>query len=109
MSASGARPCRSRPVLCASTRRWSNGADGILQKLRFDYLPPQLDTLCEQASKRELNYREFLTEALAAEWAGRHQKGLERAGSTKRTWRGTKTPAQLDFSFQHSIDRRVIR
>ena len=81
---------------------------GILQKLRFDYLSPQLDTLCEQASKRELNYREFLTEALAAEWAGRHQKGLEsRLSQARLPW--VKTLEQFDFSFQPSIDRKVIR
>ena len=81
---------------------------GILQKLRFDYLSPQLDTLCEQASKRELNYREFLAEALAAEWAGRHQKGLEsRLSQARLPW--VKTLEQFDFSFQPSIDRKVIR
>ena len=81
---------------------------GILQKLRFDYLPPQLDTLCEQASKRELNYREFLAEALAVEWAGRHQKGLEsRLSQARLPW--VKTLEQFDFSFQPSIDRKVIR
>ena len=43
----------------------------MCSKLKFDHLPAQLDTLCEQAVKRELNYREFLAEALGAEWQGR--------------------------------------
>ena len=47
-------------------------------KLKFDHLPAQLDTLCEQAAKRELNYREFLAEVLGAEWQGRRLKGVER-------------------------------
>ena len=43
----------------------------LCTKLRFDHLPTQLDALCEQAAKHELNYREFLGEALGAEWQGR--------------------------------------
>ena len=27
----------------------------LCSKLKFDHLPAQLDTLCEQAAKRELN------------------------------------------------------
>lgn len=46
----------------------------LCSKLKFDHLPTQLDTLCEQAAKRELNYREFLAEALGAEWQGRRLK-----------------------------------
>ena len=42
----------------------------LCSKLKFDHLPAQLDTLCEQAAKRELNYREFLAEALGAECRG---------------------------------------
>ena len=81
---------------------------GVLERLRFEHLPPQLDTLCEQASKRELNYREFLTEALAAEWAGRHQRGLDsRLSQARLPW--IKTLEQFDFSFQPSIDRKVMR
>jgi len=50
----------------------------LCAKLRFDHLPSQLDALCEQAAKRELNYREFLSEALSTEWQGRRLKGVER-------------------------------
>jgi hypothetical protein len=39
----------------------------LCTKLKFEHLSAQLDTLCEQAAKRELNYREFLGEALGAE------------------------------------------
>jgi hypothetical protein len=28
----------------------------LCTKLKFEHLPAQLDTLCEQAAKRELNY-----------------------------------------------------
>ena len=49
----------------------------LMKKLKLEYLPDTLDTLCERASKNDLNYREFLTDVLRTEWSGRHQKGLE--------------------------------
>lgn len=80
----------------------------LMQRLKMAYLPDRLDTLCEQAAKRELDYRAFLTEALSAEWAGRHQKGLEsRLRQARLPW--IKTIEQFDFSFQPSIERKVIR
>ena len=82
--------------------------NGLMQKLKMEYLPQSLDALCEQAAKKELDYRSFLTEALATEWAGRHQKGLEgRLKQARLPW--LKTIEQFDFSFQPSIDRKVIR
>ena len=82
--------------------------NGLMQKLKMEYLPDHLDTLCEQAAKRELDYRSFLAEALATEWSGRHQKGLEnRLKQARLPW--IKTLEQFDFSFQPSIDRKVIR
>ncbi|MGH8297394.1 MAG: ATP-binding protein, partial [Steroidobacteraceae bacterium] len=79
-----------------------------MEKLKFDYLPANLDTLCETAGKRDLNYREFLTEALACEWAGRHQTGLEsRLKQARLPW--VKTLEQFDFAFQPSLDRKVVR
>ena len=81
---------------------------GLMQKLKMDYLPANFESLCEQAGKRELNYREFLTEALSTEWAGRHQKGLEsRLTQARLPW--VKTLEQFDFSFQPSLDRKVLR
>ena len=35
----------------------------LCTKLKFEHLPAQLETLCEQAAKRELNYPEFLNQA----------------------------------------------
>lgn len=82
--------------------------EGLLTKLKMEYLASSLDSLCEQASKNELGYREFLTEALGAEWAGRHQKGFEsRLNQARLPW--VKTLEQFDFSFQPSIDRKVVR
>ena len=45
--------------------------------LKFDHLAAQCDALLEQAAKKDLGYRELLTEALACEWRGRKQKGTE--------------------------------
>jgi hypothetical protein len=39
----------------------------LCTKLKFEHLPAQLDTLCEQAVKRERNFGDFLSEALATE------------------------------------------
>ena len=82
--------------------------NSLMHKLKLEYLPDNLDSLCEQASKRELDYRSFLAEALATEWHGRHQKGLEsRLKQARLPW--IKTIEQFDFSFQPSIDRKVVR
>lgn len=80
----------------------------LLEKLRLEHLGAQLDTICEQAAKRELGYREFLLDALSAEWQGRHLKGVEsRLGQARLPW--VKTLDQFDFSFQPSLDRKVVR
>lgn len=82
--------------------------DTLMQRLKFDYLPDTLDALCEQASKADLGYREFLLDIFKAEWAGRHQKGLEsRLKQARLPW--VKTLEQFDYEFQPSIDRKVVR
>ena len=80
----------------------------LLEKMKMEYLGAQLDAICEQAAKRDLGYREFLTEALEAEWRGRYQRAVEsRLNMARFPW--IKTLEQFDFSFQPSIDRKVIR
>ena len=54
----------------------------LCTKLKFEHLPAQLDTLCEQAAKRELDYPEFLIQVLMTEWQARRLQG-----------RGTRAPA----------------
>ncbi|NLN61068.1 MAG: ATP-binding protein [Deltaproteobacteria bacterium] len=81
---------------------------GLLEKMKMDHLSCQLDAVCEQAAKRDLGYREFLTEVLQTEWNGRHQRGMEsRLRATRFPW--VKTLEQFDFTFQPSIDRKVVR
>ena len=80
----------------------------LLERLKMEHLQDSLDTLCEQASKNDLNYREFLEQALTQEWGGRHQKGLEtRLKQARLPW--VKTLEQFVFGFQPSIDRKVVR
>lgn len=82
--------------------------DNLIEKLKMDHLAPQLDTVCEQASKKDLSYKEFLALALDAEWRGRHLKGVEsRLSQARLPW--VKTIEEFDFNFQPSIDRKVVR
>ncbi|ASK34561.1 AAA family ATPase [Alcanivorax sp. N3-2A] len=82
--------------------------DQLLDRLKMEYLQASLDSLCEHASKHDLNYREFLEQALAQEWGARHQRGLEtRLKQARLPW--IKTLEQFDFSFQPSLDPKVIR
>ncbi|QNI03234.1 ATP-binding protein [Halomonas sp. SH5A2] len=80
----------------------------LLDRLKMEHLQASLDSLCEHASKQDLNYREFLEQALLQEWGGRHQKGLEsRLKQARLPW--IKTLEQFDFSFQPSIDHKIVR
>ncbi|OLO12731.1 AAA family ATPase [Chromohalobacter japonicus] len=80
----------------------------LLSRLKMEHLQASLDSLCEHASKQDLNYREFLEQALLQEWGGRHQKGLEsRLKQARLPW--IKTLEQFDFSFQPSIDHKIVR
>ena len=82
--------------------------NALLERLKMPHLADRLDTVCEQAAKRELGYSEFLSEALGAEWQGRHLKGVEsRLAQARLPW--VKTLEQFDFAFQPSIDRKVVR
>ncbi len=85
-----------------------NDLDTLLARLKMDHLGAAVDSVCEHAAKEELNYREFLVQALSQEWNGRHQKGLEsRLKQVRLPW--VKTLEQFDFTFQPGIDRKVIR
>ena len=80
----------------------------LLEKMKMEHLGYQVDTLCEQASKKDQGYREFLLDALQTEWNGRHLKVVEARQKIARfPW--VKTIEQFDFTFQPSIDRKVIR
>ncbi len=80
----------------------------LLERMKMEHLSGQLEAVCEQAAKRDLGYKEFLEEALGVEWQGRHLKGVEgRLVQARLPW--VKSLEQFDFTFQPSIDRKVIR
>jgi DNA replication protein DnaC len=80
----------------------------LLEKMKMAHLADQLESVCEQAAKKDLAYKDFLESALDAEWRGRHLKGVEaRLAQARFPW--VKTIEQFDFAFQPSLDRKVIR
>ncbi len=82
--------------------------DHLLDKLKLEHLQAQLDAVCEQAAQRQVDYKAFLTQALATEWQGRYQRGIEaRLRQARFPW--LKTLDQFDFDFQPSLDRRQVR
>ena len=82
--------------------------NNLLDKLKMDHLEAQLDAVCEQAAQQELDYKTFLSQALATEWQGRYQRGIEaRLRLARFPW--IKTLEQFDFDFQPSLDRRQVR
>ena len=82
--------------------------DNLFEALKLDHLAAQCDALLEQAAKKDLGYREVLIQALTCEWQGRKLKGTQsRLAQARLPW--LKTLEQFDFSFQPSIDQKVVR
>lgn len=77
-------------------------------RLRLNRLPDCLDTIAEEATKRQATYVEFLDHLLAAEIAARLERDI--AMKTKLAhFPVLKTLDGFDFAFQPSIDERQIR
>jgi DNA replication protein DnaC len=82
--------------------------ENLLERLKLDHLENQLDAVCEQASQRQLNYKDFLVQALQTEWQGRFQRNVEaRLKLARFPW--LKTLDQFEFDFQPSLDRKQVR
>ncbi len=80
----------------------------LLERMKLEHLETRLDAICESATQREMNYREFLAEALETEWSGHHQRGIQaRLKMARFPW--VKTLEQFDFDFQPSVDRKLVR
>jgi len=80
----------------------------LLERMRMEHLAAQLDSVCEQAAKQELDLRGFLSQAIETEWRGRQLRGIEaRLKLARFPW--VKTLEQFDFDFQPSVDRKVVR
>ena len=72
--------------------------ENLLERLRLEHLENQLDAVCEQASQRQMNYKDFLAQALQTEWQGRFQRGIEaRLKLARFPW--IKTLEQFEFDF----------
>jgi DNA replication protein DnaC len=79
-----------------------------LSALSLTALDARLETLLEQASKKEPSYADFLLETLGTEVDARRQRYLKtRLQLAHLPY--VKTFEQFDFSFQPSIDERQIR
>jgi DNA replication protein DnaC len=62
----------------------------------------------EQAAKKDLDYRAFLTAALETEWQSRRVRGTETRMRQAR-FPAPHTLEAFDFDFQPGTDRKVIR
>ncbi len=82
--------------------------DNLLDKLKMETLGAQLDAVCEQAAKKDLDYRAFLAAALKTEWQSRRVRGTE-ARMRQARFPAPQTMEAFDFDFQPGIDRKVIR
>jgi len=82
--------------------------DQVCSELGFEYLPGQVEALCEEAVKKDWNLKEFLTSCLATEWEGQRLHLLEARRRLAR-FPFVKTLGQFDFSFQPSVERKQIR
>lgn len=80
----------------------------LLERLQMTHVLAQLESICEQAAKGDLDYHGFLARALETEWRGRQQRNIEiRLRMARCPW--LKTLEQVDFDCQPSIDRKVVR
>lgn len=80
----------------------------LLERLKVDHLLTQLDGVCEQAAKSDLDDQGFLARALEAEWRGRqHRRSDLRLRMARFPW--LKTLEQFDVDCRPSLDRTVMR
>jgi DNA replication protein DnaC len=80
----------------------------LLERMKLEHLETQLDAVCDDAARHELDYKSFLAQALTTEWQGRHQRGIQsRLKLARFPW--VKTIDQFDFDFQPSVDRKLVR
>jgi DNA replication protein DnaC len=79
-----------------------------LGKLKLDRVAAVLDRVAEDAAKREVPYVEFLDKLLEEEVATRLARTVEMRTKLAR-FPFIKTLDSFDFSFQPSIDERLVR
>jgi DNA replication protein DnaC len=79
-----------------------------LERLKLRRVAELLDPICQQASKDEITYLDFLERLLEAEATGRAERRLL-AKTRLAHFPFIKTLADFDFGFQPSIDRRQVQ
>jgi DNA replication protein DnaC len=79
-----------------------------LTRLRLVRVRELLDSLLEDAAKRELSYADFLDGLLSAEVQSKQDKRI-RMGRSVARFPFQRTLEDFDFGFQPSIDARVVR
>jgi DNA replication protein DnaC len=79
-----------------------------LKRLRLVRVRELLASLLEDAARRQLSYADFLDELLAVELGSKEQKRLRMARLIAH-FPFARTLDQFDFTFQPSIDPRVIK
>jgi DNA replication protein DnaC len=80
----------------------------LLTRLQLTALRDQLDTLLDQAARRELNLREALAFLCEAEVARREQRRLEMAARLAK-FPFARTLDGFDFEAQPSLDPHQLR
>lgn len=79
-----------------------------LTRLRLVRVRELLDSLLEDAAKKQLSYADFLDELLAVEVQSKQSKRI-RMGLNVARFPFTRTLEQFDFGFQPSLDQRVVK
>lgn len=81
---------------------------GNLKKLKLNRTDQRLESLLQEASKNEISYTDFLDRLLEEEIALKFEKQLSLNTSLAK-FPYIKTLESFDFSFQPSIDPKIIR
>jgi hypothetical protein len=76
----------------------------LLERMKMEHLLAQLDGVCTRPGRPGL--QGLLTQALEAEWRGRHQRGVEPAQAGPAAWVKAWTSST---DFQPLIDRKQVR
>lgn len=83
-------------------------ARGHLEELGLSNAVVYLDALLEKAQRENRTYIDFLNDLLEAEVAERQKRNMEvRTKLARLPYR--KTLAEFDFSFQPSIDEKLVK
>lgn len=78
-----------------------------LERLKLMRMVQVLDRVCEEASREESSYLDFLDRLLEAEHNARYERNVElKLRLSRLPYR--KTMADFDYSFQPSIDKKQI-